>query len=320
MTTLFVSTTGGHLAELDSLARRVPPDGDSIWVTHESAQSRAVLAGRTVHFVPYVGVRRPVDVLRCLPDAARLHRRGVTRAFSTGSGIALGYLPYLAARGVECHYVESAARVTGPSLTGRVLQRLPSVRCYTQYPSWSDRRWGFGGNEFDRFARGAARPARDGAVRVVVTVGTAAEFPFPRLLRTLSPLLEPGGPLARVTGRPVDVTWQTGCTPAPGLAARAFLPADELAAACARAEVVVCHAGLGSAVTALDAGRVPVLAVRRRAHGEAGEDHQAELAAELAGRGLAVACEADAIGVDDLLHAMGSTAVPLADVRPFALT
>lgn len=319
MTTLFVASTGGHLAELDSLARRVPSDGDSIWVTHDSAQSRAVLTGRTAHYVPYVGVHRAVDVLRCLPDAARLHRRGVDRAFSTGSGIALGYLPYLAARGVECHYVESAARVSGPSLTGRVLQRLPAVRCYTQYPSWSNRRWVYGGNEFDRFEPGPPSSSEEDVVRVVVTVGTAAEFPFPRLVDTLRPLLDPDGLLARATGRVVEVTWQTGCTPAPGLVTRAFLGADELAAACARAHVVVCHAGLGSAVMALEAGRVPVLAVRRRDNGEAGEDHQAELAAELVGRGLAVGCEADAIGVDDLLRAMSSSVVALAET-PFALT
>jgi hypothetical protein len=61
MTTLFVSTTGGHLAELDSLARRVPVDGDAIWVTHDNEQSRSMLAGRAVHFVPYVGVRRTPD-------------------------------------------------------------------------------------------------------------------------------------------------------------------------------------------------------------------------------------------------------------------
>ncbi|MGH3709105.1 MAG: glycosyltransferase, partial [Pseudonocardiaceae bacterium] len=135
MTTLFVATTGGHLTQLDSLASRIPPSGspqgnapgeDSVWVTHANEQSRSMLADRDVEFVPYVGVRSVPDVLRCIPYARRLMaRRKVTRAVSTGSGIALGYLPYLAARGVECHYIESATRVSGPSLTGRVLQWVP---------------------------------------------------------------------------------------------------------------------------------------------------------------------------------------------------
>ena len=132
MTTLFVATTGGHLTQLDSLASRIPPNGapheDAVWVTHANEQSRSMLAGREVEFVPYVGVRNVPDVLRCIPYARRLmKRRKVTRAVSTGSGIALGYLPYLAARGVECHYIESATRVSGPSLTGRVLQWVPGV-------------------------------------------------------------------------------------------------------------------------------------------------------------------------------------------------
>src|SRR5918997_1106760 len=138
MTTLFIATTGGHLTQLDSLAGRIPPNGaprdDSVWVTHANEQSRSMLADRDVEFVPYVGVRNVPDVLRCIPAARRLmERRKLTRAVSTGSGIALGFLPYLAARGVSCHYIESATRVTGPSLTGRVLQLVPRVHRYTQH-------------------------------------------------------------------------------------------------------------------------------------------------------------------------------------------
>ena len=107
MTTLFVATTGGHLTQLNSLASRIPSDGDAVWVTHANEQSRSMLADRDVEFVPYVGVRSVSDVLRCIPNARRLLAgRKLTRAVSTGSGIALGYLPYLAARGVRCHYIE----------------------------------------------------------------------------------------------------------------------------------------------------------------------------------------------------------------------
>ncbi|HXV91903.1 MAG TPA: glycosyltransferase [Pseudonocardia sp.] len=318
MTTVLVATTGGHLLELVTLAARLPGTDDALWVTNDTEQSRSLLAGRRVHFVPYVGVRKPVDVLRCLPDARRLRRHGVTRAVSTGSGIALGYLPYLAARGVECHYVESAARVAGPSLTGRVLEWAPSVRRYTQYPAWAGRRWSYGGNEFDRFAvTGRSRPLGE-VVRVVVTVGTAREFRFDRLVRALRPLLEPGGVLSRAVDRPVEVLWQTGATPAPGLPATPFLPAAELADACRAADLVVCHAGLGSLVMALDAGRLPVVAPRRAGYGEAGEDHQAELAPELRRRGLAIAREAEEITLDDLLTALRS-AVTTAPPPPFVL-
>jgi UDP-N-acetylglucosamine transferase subunit ALG13 len=43
-----------------------------------------------------------------------------------------------------------------------------------------------------------------------------------------------------------------------------------------------------------------------RAHrfAEAGDDHQSQLAAELAGRGLAFECEPETVGVDDLLSSL----------------
>jgi len=322
VTTLFLATTGGHLTELASLASRVG-DGRAVWVTHANEQSRSLLAGCDVEYVPYVGVRNLVDVLRCVPTAHRLwRRRGITRAISTGSGIALGYLPYLAARGVECHYVESAARVRGPSLTGRVLRWVPGVHVYAQYPAWAGGRWCYGGSEFDAYEPVAARREPGATVRVVVTVGTATEFPFRRLVEPLAALLAPDGPLVGALGRPVQVLWQTGATPVAdlGISAVPFVPAAELAAALAEADMVVCHAGSGSATSALEAGRRPLVVARRRFAGEAGDDHQAELAAELARRGLALVRDPARLTIEDLLAALGTAVRRVADPPQFELT
>ncbi|QNG55606.1 glycosyltransferase family 28 [Pseudonocardia petroleophila] len=304
---MFVATTGGHLEQLANLAARIPASAGELWVTHANAQSRSLLSGRDVEFVPYVRVRNLPDVVRCLPSAHRLWRRyDITRVVSTGSGIALGYLPYLAARGVECHYIESAARVAAPSVTGRLLQRVPRVRRYTQYPHWAGSRWSFTGSVFDSYRAEATPRARADVLRAVVTVGTAAEFPFRRLISRLVPLLGPGGAVTAATGLPVEVLWQTGCTPTDGLPIDAvpFLPAVELGAALAAADIVVSHAGTGSALAALAAGRFPVLATRRAALGEAGDDHQGELADELVRRGLAARCEPETLTAADLVASM----------------
>jgi UDP-N-acetylglucosamine--N-acetylmuramyl-(pentapeptide) pyrophosphoryl-undecaprenol N-acetylglucosamine transferase len=308
MTTLFLATTGGHLTQLDSLASRIPPNGNAVWVTHANEQSRSMLADRDVEFVPYVGVRNVPDVLRCIPDARRLMaRRRVTRAVSTGSGIALGYLPYLAARGVECHYIESATRVTGPSLTGRILQWVPRVRTYTQYQSWADHRWGYAGSVFDGYESTAVSREPDAMVRVVVTVGAATQYPFRRLFEHLMPLLAPEGGLAQATGLPVEVLWQTADTPVDDLPIHAtpVLPADELGAALSKADIVISHAGTGSALAALNAGRYPILAARDPARGEQVDDHQHQLATELARRNLAMYRDAQSITVDDMVEALG---------------
>jgi UDP-N-acetylglucosamine--N-acetylmuramyl-(pentapeptide) pyrophosphoryl-undecaprenol N-acetylglucosamine transferase len=322
MTTALVATTGGHLTQLVSLAQRIPSDAESVWVTHANEQSTSLLADQNVEYIPYVGVRDLRGVLRCVARAASLYRRRrPTRAVSTGSGIALGYLPYLAARGVECHYIESAARVGGPSITGRLLRWVPGVRTYTQYRHWSDAHWHYGGSSFDAYEPVPAdRPLGD-RVRVVVTVGTAAEFPFRRLIVALAKLLGPGGDLETAAGRPVDVLWQTGCTPVDDLpiSATPFLPAADLTAALADAEIVVSHAGTGSALANLAAGRFAVMATRVSAFGEAGDDHQEQLAEELARRGLALHRSADAITVEDLLATRRTAVHRLSDVPPFVL-
>lgn len=312
MTTLFVATTGGHLEQLTALARRMPDPGPSLWVTHENAQSTSLMEGRQVEYVPYVRVRNVPDVMRCVPTAHRLWRsHGVTRVVSTGSGIALGYLPYLASRGVACHYIESAARVGAPSVTGRLLARVPRIRRYTQYPHWSGPRWQYTGSVFDSVEPEPVRRPLGGRVRVVVTVGTAAEFPFDRLIERLRPLLAPDGELAGATGLPVDVLWQTGCSTSAGVVgAVPFLPARELTAALAAADLVVSHAGTGSALAALTSGRVPVLVPRRAALGEAGDDHQVELARELDRRGLARHRDAASLTVDDLVETVGAAVRP----------
>jgi UDP-N-acetylglucosamine transferase subunit ALG13 len=322
MTTLFVATTGGHLTQLDSLASRIPPNGGELWVTHANEQSRSMMADRDVEFVPYVGVRNMPDVLRCILYARRLmQRRKVTRAVSTGSGIALGYLPYLAARGVECHYIESATRVSGPSLTGRVLQWVPGVRTYTQYPGWADQRWGYAGSVFDGYEGTAMARVPDAVVQVVVTVGSATQYPFRRLFEHLAPLLAPEGALAQTIGLPVEVLWQTADTPVDDLPIRAtpVLPAAELSAALAKADIVVSHAGTGSALAALNAGRYPILATRDSARGEQVDDHQHELATELARRGLAMHRDAQSITVDDMIETLGISVHRIASPPPFEL-
>ena len=325
MTTLFVATTGGHLAQLDQLSRRIPEDPDSVWVTHANAQSTSLLADRDVEYVPYIGYHSVPDVLRAVPHARRLLReRRITRAVSTGSGIALAYLPYLAAHGVECHYIESAARVSAPSATGKLLRRVPRVRTYTQYPHWTDPGWRYGGSSFDVYLPQTHDQPRElgDAVRVVVTVGTAAEFPFRRLIEPLAALLAEDGPLSKATERPVEVLWQTGCTPVDGLdiQPRPFLPAAELDAALHAADIVVAHAGTGSALAVLEGGRKPLMAMRLARYGEAGDDHQRDLAAELERRGLAqpIADPAE-LTVDDLLATLNTSVERTDNPPPFRL-
>jgi UDP-N-acetylglucosamine transferase subunit ALG13 len=191
------------------------------------------------------------------------------------------FLPATAA-GVPCSYIESATRTRGPSLTGRLAARVPRARLYTQYPAWADDTWRYGGSIFDAFEAeeiAAPRPVR----KVVVTLGTHERYTFPRLLDHLLTLLPPDW----------DVLWQVGSTVVGGMPDGAWkqMPLAELRQALAEADVVISHAGVGSALAAMRAGKCAVYVPRRRAFGEHVDDHQVEMARELDSRKLVVARE-----------------------------
>jgi UDP-N-acetylglucosamine transferase subunit ALG13 len=129
---------------------------------------------------------------------------------------------------------------------------------------------------------------------VVVTLGSQ-NYPFDRLVSRLLDALPDG----------VEVLWQTGATDPRihGIDGHRSIPTDELETAMADADVVVAHAGVGSALSAFSAGRHPVLVPRRVSRDEHVDDHQEQIAGELRDRGLATACDADEIGLGVLMTA-----------------
>jgi len=296
MTALLVASTGGHLSQLARLRPRIDGLGDRrvVWVTFDKPQSRALLRGEEVVHVPYTGQR---DVINVAGNAMRA--RGILRdvrpdlVISTGSAIALSFLPLAAAHGAECHYIESAARTVGPSLSGRVLRRIGRIRLYTQHRVWAREPWSYRGSVFDAW-QPAPAIATPSVRRMVVTLGTI-DYSFRRLVERLMAIIPPD----------VEVMWQTGATDVSGLRiqARATVPNADLDAAIAEADVVVSHSGIGSAIATLEAGRCPVLVPRRRRHGEHVDDHQQQIAGELSGRGLAVSRSVADLAWSDLLAA-----------------
>jgi UDP-N-acetylglucosamine--N-acetylmuramyl-(pentapeptide) pyrophosphoryl-undecaprenol N-acetylglucosamine transferase len=299
---LLVASTGGHLEELVRLRDRlVPPAGDCHWVTADTAQSRELLDGQQVTWFPHVAPKDLRSALRVFPMARRLLRDvPVERIVSTGAGVAVPFAVAARSAGVPMHFVESAARTEGPSLSGRFCALVPGTRLYASHPGWADADWVFRGSVFDGFEPAPpARIASRGLERVVVTLGTQAGFSFSRALSAVKALL------AEVCAPDADVLWQatTDDLAAAGVQGRALLPPQELRAAQREADLVVTHAGVGSALTVLDAGRCPLMLPRRRQFREHTDDHQVGIAAELASRGLAVHREVSDLDAEALLAA-----------------
>lgn len=304
-TTVLVATAGGHLTQLAELAPRLPFGlTDRVWVTFDTPQSRSLLAGEDVVYVDPIQPRQLGRAVREMPDARRLLRqRRADTVVSTGAALAVSYLIPAAAMRIPAHYVESSARVEGPSTTGRILERVPGIRLYRQYEHAASGRWRYAGSVFAGFsARPAANPMRP-IRRVVVTLGTVEES-FRRLVERLIEILPAGA----------DVLWQTGLTPVDGLPIDAadFVPAADLQAAMATADVVVAHSGCGSVLDALSAGRCPVIVPRRLARGECVDDHQSQIARWIAARDLAVHAELGDLTADHLRQAAGRCVVRVA--------
>ncbi|GAA3914784.1 glycosyltransferase [Actinoplanes auranticolor] len=310
MTTLLVASTGGHLAELHDLTPRLGV-GERRWVTFDSPQSRSLLEGEDVVFVPPATSRDLVGAVKDLIVAERMFRsRRYERVISTGASVALAFFLPATRAGVPCSYIESATRTEGPSLTGRLAARVPRTRLYTQYPAWADDTWQYGGSIFDAFeAEPLAEPRP--VSKVVVTLGTHERYTFPRLLNHLVTLLPPEW----------DVLWQVGSTVVDKMpaGARKQVPITEMRQALAEADAVISHAGVGSALAAMQAGKRALYVPRRRAFGEHVDDHQVAMARELEGRKLVVAREAPQVSLADLAEAAAWSVRASPGVAPFRL-
>lgn len=319
-TTLLMASTGGHLEQLLRLRDRLQPTvGPVEWVTFDDPQSRSLLAGEVVHHVPYVAPRNFKAVLSNIPAAHRILSDGdYSRIVTTGSAIVLSFLPIARARRVPCHFIESSARAQGPSVTGSIVSRIPGMHLYTQYPSWAGDRWTCGGSLFDVYE---PRTRRDGhlsrAKRVVVTLGTMRTYGFRRAAEAVAALLP------AVLAPDAEVLWQTGVTDVTGLGIDGLesVTAAEMRTAVNEADLVIAHAGVGSALTALDLGKMPVLLPRLKTrYNEMVDDHQLMIAAELDSRGVAVSRDPNELTVDDLIWAMNHSVVTSQDRTPFLLS
>ncbi|RJU01677.1 glycosyl transferase [Arthrobacter frigidicola] len=275
---LWVSSAGGHLSELLKIDGTVQASEDSLWVTFETQQTVSMLSARRSQFVDYVAPRDAPATLR----AARrilsiLRRESFDACISTGAAVAVSGLPLAALFGIPTYYVESLARVSAPSFTGRILERAPRVRTYAQYEGWSSRRWPYAGTIWDSFScSSGTEPAR--VRKILVTLGTIRPYAFDRAVDAVLSILQPGD----------ELTWQLGSTRRSGLPGTVHqeMGFGDLSRCAAAADVVITHAGVGTILQLMSLGKMPVLAVRDPAHREHVDGHQEEIASAAATRGV----------------------------------
>jgi UDP-N-acetylglucosamine transferase subunit ALG13 len=296
-----VASQGGHLAQMTSLGLGAAATTIAI-ATPVGPQLAALPVEWRLDPIDDVHPRDYRGLLKALAPAWRIVRRSpASVVVSTGAGIALAFMPVAVLLRRRAVYLESATRITGPSLTGRVLSHLPGVTCVSQYTGWG-RRWQYYGNVFEAFS---AEP-RSGPIApatFLVLLGTQERFQARRLVEGV----------LRALPADCQVTWQLGGTTLDDLVlpgdVRRSIPADDLADLVRKVDVVISHGGVGSALVCLQEGRVPVLLPRRVKRDEHIDDHQLQLCEYLESLGLAVARDADGLSYEDLERATGWRAV-----------
>lgn len=289
---------GGHVRQLLDL-EPAWREHDYFFVTEDTALGRSLAARHPVHFVDHYALgqaqlgRGGAMLKGALGNAAKSARiilkERPDAVITTGAGAM--FWSALAARGLGAKLVliETFARFDAPSKFARGLKRF-TTETIVQSPAlkqhWPDT------TLFDPFRHLDTTPPPKQPL-LFATVG--ATLGFPRLVEAVLAL--------KRSGRlPERVILQVGDTPMPAgvpsdIEVHRELPFEQVQAILRDAAFVVCHGGTGSLITALRAGCRTIAMPRRFSLGEHYDDHQEEITAAFAARGLIqVALEADALG------------------------
>lgn len=283
---------GGHVRQLLDL-EPAWSQHDCFFLTEDTALSRSIAVKHRAHFVPHFALGQarlgaPIKMMvagvrNFFASAKIILRERPQVLISTGAGAVYFALLWARLLGAKIVVIESFARFDKPSLFGRLTaplahSKVAQSQALAAY--WPD------APIFDPLKMlDTPRPQKKPLL--FATVG--AILPFDRLVEMVADVKARGE-------IPEDVLVQTGdggVAPT-GLTTVETLPFDEMQSTLRDADIVVCHGGTGSLITALRQGCRVVAVPRLFAKGEVYDDHQAEITAAFAKRGLiAVANTAD---------------------------
>lgn len=147
---LLVASSGGHLLELLQVAGAFPIE-QRLWVTFDKSDARDLLAGEQVVYARHPTNRNLPNLLHNALLAAQIMVRVRPRAvITTGAGVAVPFCYTGRVAGARVIYVESLARVSSLSLSGRLVYPIVH-RFFVQWPDLAAarRRAEFRGAVFD---------------------------------------------------------------------------------------------------------------------------------------------------------------------------
>lgn len=277
---------GGHIRQLLDL-EECWSRYDVVFVSEDTALSRSLASRYPVHFLRHfaLGQFRHTGFWKAAAAALGNFWESARIAFkcrpdiviSTGAGSVFFLVLWARLLGAKFFLIETFARFDSPSSFARASARfadhmvVQSATLAKTFPA---------AKVFDPLEiLDRPRPAK--RQFLFATVGVT--LPFDRMTGMVAALKEKGA-------IPEDVVFQTGIggLMPPGMAAFETLSFDNMKAYLRDADIVVCHGGTGSVITALREGCRTIVVPRSFARGEHYDDHQQEITNAFAARGLVI--------------------------------
>lgn len=279
---------GGHvrqILDLEPFWRERP----HFFVTEDTALGRSIASHEPTEFVPHFALGQarlgsPMTMLtrawRSMWTSARIVRRRRPRlVVTTGAGSQLFIVVWARLRGAKIILIDSFARFDRPSAFARLAGPLAHLRIAQS--AESAKHWP-GALVFDPLRLiDTPRPAKQPLL--FATVG--ATLPFPRLAEIVLWAKRAGLIPERVILQ-VGVGGGAGLEPLDGVEIVEELPFQRIQELLHTADLVVCHGGTGSIITALREHCRTIAVPRRFALGEHYDEHQEEITRSFEERGL----------------------------------
>lgn len=275
---------GGHVRQLLDL-ESVWSAHDAFFLTEDTALGQSVAEKHRTHFVTHVAVGQArlgapgkmfIGAVRNFFQSAKaILKERPDVLISTGAGAMFFGVVWARLLGANVVVIDSFARFDRPSLFARIAaplahRKVVQSRALSQY--FPDAK------VFDPLRRlEKERPAKQPLL--FATVG--ATLPFDRLVTSVAKLKANG----LIPERVIAQVGIGGVRPE-GLEAVETLPFDEIQRLLKDADIVICHGGTGSLITALREGCRVISMPRLFELGEHYDNHQAEITEAFVQRGL----------------------------------
>jgi UDP-N-acetylglucosamine transferase subunit ALG13 len=284
---------GGHVRQLLDL-EPVWGEHDAFFLTEDTALGRSLSDKRRTRFVPHVALGqgrlgKPLQMLGAAVSNFVACARAVLKerpdvVLTTGAGAVFFGVLWARLLGAKVVVIESFARFDAPSVFWKIASPLAHAKVVQ---SGALAAAAPDAAVFDPLrVLDAPRPAK--APLVFATVG--ATLPFDRLSRSVADAKARG----LLPERLVLQTGEGGFRPETGgVEVHETLPFDRVRELLRTADLVICHGGTGSLITALREGCRVVALPRRFDLGEHYDDHQSEITEAFQARGLIVSVGPD---------------------------